>query len=292
MNANSVADTDAAAYRAGPAGELARWSALALLASLAVAAIVLGWRRLAGAFVSPPGWHSLLAAGVLLALMVCSARAAWRIQSRWLAPGPLDMAFPVASSFLVLWLALTLTIPGTSTVAIILFWCIVAVEEFLAWGPSAARKFPFRTSGPHDRRPVYRVDEPGTESPHASFGTIAEESPPAEDVTQQLTRGPTVDGGEIMTGWLRVPFVSGQRNATVHLAFCPPFQRTPRVSIRQTEGPTARIKTVQVLPFGARFDLKLSVQMDCALNVLLEFTAQSAPRVGPSGEPADDDRDA
>jgi hypothetical protein len=102
------------------------------------------------------------------------------------------------------------------------------------------------------------------------------DEPPADEVTQQLTRSRTAEGSEVLSGWLRVAMAPGQRSANVHLAFCPPFLRTPRVTVEQVGGPEARIKKVQELPYGARFDLKLAVLSEEAATVLLQFTAEAA----------------
>jgi hypothetical protein len=70
-----------------------------------------------------------------------------------------------------------------------------------------------------------------------------------------------------------VPLAAGERSASVHLAFCPPFARAPRVELVQSDGPAARIKTVQVLPYGARFDLGFSAPAAEGDAVLLQFSA-------------------
>ena len=70
---------------------------------------------------------------------------------------------------------------------------------------------------------------------------------------------------------------AGQRSASVHVAFCPPFARTPNATVEQIEGSRARVKTVQLLPYGARFDLKLAVPSQLAETLLLEFSAVSEP---------------
>ena len=74
---------------------------------------------------------------------------------------------------------------------------------------------------------------------------------------------------------------AGQRTASVHIAFCPPFAQTPEVSAEQTAGPPARLKTVQVLPYGARFDLKLAAACPESADVLLEFIAECRPAEQP-----------
>jgi hypothetical protein len=75
-----------------------------------------------------------------------------------------------------------------------------------------------------------------------------------------------------------VPLSAGQRSSSVHVAFCPPFARTPKVALQQLDGPPARIRTVQLLPYGVRFDLKLAAVSEAAQSLLLEFSAQSEPQ--------------
>jgi hypothetical protein len=96
----------------------------------------------------------------------------------------------------------------------------------------------------------------------------------SEEITQQLTRSTAADGTEEIAGWLRVAFAAGQRTASVHLAFCPPFARMPELSVEQIDGPTARIKTAQVLPYGARLDLKLQAAGEMPEDVMLQFSAR------------------
>lgn len=98
---------------------------------------------------------------------------------------------------------------------------------------------------------------------------------PREEVTQQVIRLQGADGTETMSGWLRASFLPGQRTATVHLSFCPPFSSVPTVEIEQVDGPPGRIKTVQLLPYGVRFDLKLLKDAEEPLGVLLQFSARA-----------------
>ena len=101
-----------------------------------------------------------------------------------------------------------------------------------------------------------------------------EEAPP-EEVLQQLTRSGAADGSEQLAGWLRVPFAPGQRTGSVHVAFCPPFNRTPELVVEQLAGPEARIKTAQLLPYGVRLDLKLNAAGEQPASVLLQFSARA-----------------
>ena len=111
-----------------------------------------------------------------------------------------------------------------------------------------------------------------------------------EDITQQLVRSRSADGSEILSGWVRVSLAAGQRTASVHVAFCPPFARTPILTVDQIAGPPGRVKTIQLLPYGTRFDLKLPQSNEKPSSVLLQFSAQSKPPAG-SGKVAEEDED-
>ena len=59
------------------------------------------------------------------------------------------------------------------------------------------------------------------------------------------------------------------------MAFCPPFAATPELEVEQLDGPEARIKTAQLLPYGARLDLKLAAAAEEPTSVLLQFSART-----------------
>ena len=103
----------------------------------------------------------------------------------------------------------------------------------------------------------------------------AADDAPAEEVLQQLTRSQAADGSEELSGWLRMVFAAGQRTGSLHVAFCPPFAETPELAFDQLDGPDARIKTAQLLPYGVRLDLKLAAAPDDPGSVLLQFSARS-----------------
>jgi hypothetical protein len=70
-------------------------------------------------------------------------------------------------------------------------------------------------------------------------------------------------------------FTAGQRTGSIHVAFCPPFAAVPEVEVEQIDGPEARIKTAQLLPYGVRLDLKLAAASEEPTSVLLQFSARS-----------------
>ncbi|MBN1588709.1 MAG: hypothetical protein JW888_04265, partial [Pirellulales bacterium] len=190
---------------------------------------------------------------------------------------------------------------GTSPIGLVLFWSALALEESTSWLWTTRRNRheAQMVAGPmgHDGRlgnklwSVNRVESP---VPHVGLSpsTVVEladrdgsppgapsatafpwEAIPHDQVTQQFVRVHSDEGGDVFSGWLRVEMPAGTRTTNVHVAFCPPFTRTPAIEVQQVEGPPGRIKTVQALPYGARLDLKLSQSSEEVAVVLLRFVA-------------------
>jgi hypothetical protein len=249
--------------------------AAGLAALLISAAALLFWRRVT-VQLAPLETTALLAVAISTAAAGIAGRGAWSLQRPGHTGGRLDWLVPGLLSVAVLSTAVALSLPETSPGGLFILWGILAAEELWAWRPAVWRPMRFRLPGPRTLDD-FRVDPPQTSAPHPIPDAPSSHQPPDTDVLQQLTRSRSASGGETISGWLRVPLVAGQRNSNVHVAFCPPFARTPAVSVQQLEGPQARVKTVQLLPFGARFDLKLQQQADAPTAVLLRFSAQSDP---------------
>jgi len=220
-------------------------------------------RRAASALQQPLDWQGFLLLGV--------ASAGVGVAARILARRPRDWRFDCVISLGLLAWAIALSPTGARAGGLLIFWGILAGEELWAW----------RRALGLDRLRDSRCGLGGSEemaqrSPAApSRGPVADlHSPPPSDVTQEFVRTRQADGSERLAGWLRVPLSPGQRTATAHLAFCPPFARTPKTTVSQQEGPPARIKEAQLFPYGARFDLKLVRATDAPATVLLEVTVQ------------------
>ena len=79
-------------------------------------------------------------------------------------------------------------------------------------------------------------------------------------------------------GWLKTTFDESERNATLHVAFCPPFDETPTLTVVQTNGPECRIKTGQLLSYGIRLELKRALAENEQAAVVIEFSAQAPCR--------------
>ena len=142
---------------------------------------------------------------------------------------------------------------------------LVGVLVVAGVGALAARRWGRREVG--SKRPALPVD--------SRRGVLSVSGPPAEPratasrVLQQVVRVREADGGEAIRGWLLAEFVAGQRNATLHVGFCPPLERLPVVEAEMGDGPDAEVKVAQAFAHGARLEVRLAsaAEEDCAVVV-------------------------
>jgi hypothetical protein len=255
-----------------PAAEMARWSAAVAVGLLGGAAVLVAWRRLAGALVTPLEPPLLLSIAALLSVSATGVRLVWRDLPAAQTPNRLVGPLGLLPSAALLVLGASLSLPGTDARGLVAFWSLLVAEECWAWRPIVWRKWRGASRTSATARLVRR-DPPQVPSPHTIPADPAAEVPPAE-VVQQLTRSRAADGTDQLAGWLRARFSAGQRTGSVHVAFCPPFAKTPELSVAQLDGPEARIKAAQLLPYGARLDLKLGAAAEQPTSVLLHFCAR------------------
>jgi hypothetical protein len=279
------ASTDLGATTRLPADQrptaLARRLAGVILALLILSSGILIGRRLAGALGQP------LPAGTLAVLGLLLAGAAVALRSHWLLVPDNTKARRFARlaswrpTILLLSIGLAVCVRGTSTAGLFLFWSIIGVEE-LGVGIWALRRR-HRSTAPNPSRDLLapRRDREGAvprltdlpETATAPSNIAPQDAVPDNRITQQFVRSRSAAGDDVFSGWLRVEMPPGARTTSVHVAFCPPFARTPTIDVRQVEGPAGRIKTAQSLPYGARLDFKLSQPCEEAATVLLRFVA-------------------
>lgn len=233
----------------GAAGDLRAvvlWSAAA---ALALSVALFAARRLAGALHTPLSWPVMLVLGMAAATLVGL--------SRWGCPRPATRLLTLGLSA---GLVAAVWIPGDPLALAALALPLVAVQ-FL---PQAQRGDPAPpATAPAANSPA---DNPGQEAAASH-----------EHIWQQITRAALPEGGEVVRGTLRLAFEPGQRLAAAHVAFCPPLACLPRLSIAQHGGPPADVQLGQVLPWGARLDVRLARPTQQAAEVIVEFTAQAEP---------------
>ncbi len=97
---------------------------------------------------------------------------------------------------------------------------------------------------------------------------------PAE-VDQQWKRSTLEDGSQVVQGMVRVRFAAGQRTTSAHLAFCPPLAGSLELEFEQVDGPEARIQLGQLLPHGARLDIRLPQASPTPDSVVIDVAAQA-----------------
>lgn len=231
-------------------------------------------RRLGGAFQRPLSPPALIVTAIILAavattlhlLWLRSAPTSWKRQSAsvWLC----------LPSLALLILGASVSLPGSSTAALVLFWGILLGSEATAYlcvrylGRDTSVVPECFTASPQPA-PDLTTDTTGTTGPAAGS-----DYPPAE-VSQQLVRASDASGHESVHALLRGSFAPGQRSLSLHVAFCPPLVRTPEIHARQLEGEVVRIKVAQVMPYGARLDLRLQVFSQRQESVLIELRTQN-----------------
>lgn len=216
-------------------------------------ALCLELRRFSGALVEPLSLAPLLATAVITLVW------AWSIRWLW-ATLPADRPlFAKAERLLFVWTPLV-------AMALVAVACSYPGRRWIDWAiwlPALAAAW----YGPRMRTGSNAV---------AIDSTTVETQPPAtgtQQMLQQLTRFRMADGREAVHGMLVAEFAPSERIATLHVAFCPPFERLPQVEAEAVEGPDASIKIVQVLHNGVRLDAQLSQVAANRESVTIELLA-------------------
>lgn len=62
--------------------------------------------------------------------------------------------------------------------------------------------------------------------------------------------------GEVCEGHVRVDFAEGAREATVHVAFCPPLAAVPTIELEDVDGQGWELKTAAAYPYGLRITIR------------------------------------
>jgi hypothetical protein len=265
---------------------------------LAMAAVLVGWRRLAGAVDRSPEGVTLCLAGLMLVGLAAAARIACRLAARR-GGRPVRLPASILTSAAMLLLAAGVSVPGPQAGAphmgtpaalpLGVFWAMIVAEEFWAWrrgirgrgirdwglgigvAAEAASSGDLATSAELIPDPQCQI--PNLKSQISNPQSLIPALP--DDVLQQLTLSRDAEGRQQLSGWLRLPLEAGQRSGNLHVAFCPPFAEPPEVHFEQSGGPAGSIKAGQVLPYGARLEVKLAAPAQQPESVLVRFSAKT-----------------
>jgi hypothetical protein len=258
----------------------------AALCGLSLLLALGGWllvRRWAGAFERPLDSAGLGVAALLLVLWSGGLRWAW---SRMAAHGGFRPSwvrhlFGILTTAGVFAFGVALSVPGSPPATLAAFWCVLLATE-TAWGivVFARRGDGAALAADCGAAPPVADDAPRTEVDSARWslpdtGEFENDTDEllAADESQRISRCRDPRGGETISGLVRCAFAAGERQRDVHLAFCPPLQRTPHFSLEQIEGPAARIRTSLVETFGVGLEVKLTSLSSEPTSVQIQFFA-------------------
>lgn len=99
----------------------------------------------------------------------------------------------------------------------------------------------------------------------------------APEVFQHSERRRTESGGEVQSGWYRVPFAAGEKARYLHVAFCPPLSTAPQLRVEPIEGPPVEIREQRAFTYGARIALRMRPPLPEPSEVILLVEAESPP---------------
>jgi hypothetical protein len=102
---------------------------------------------------------------------------------------------------------------------------------------------------------------------------VAPNTPHGTTAIQQLTRYRTADGAHSIHGTLLAELEPGERSTTIHIAFCPPFERLPTVEAEAVDDSSATVKLSQVLHNGVQIDVRLPEPAEDKYCITIEMTA-------------------
>ena len=80
--------------------------------------------------------------------------------------------------------------------------------------------------------------------------------PAEETVSQQMIRSKTSEGSDRLEGTFWAEFPEDAMTATVHIPFCPAFERNPEVQVFPVDETDAQLRIASQKTFGVRIDVK------------------------------------
>ncbi|HET6424026.1 MAG TPA: hypothetical protein VFG20_10110 [Planctomycetaceae bacterium] len=268
---------------------LARSTALGLWTTLALFTAVVASRRLAGAYAGPLP-NGPLTIAVFLA--VTTSLLAWRLFRRheprggtstgdWL-PEMIAWALPTLFSLVIAVQATPAqagALIGIAVIGAVLLG--VAILETTSWWQALMSDrvdadFRRVRCADHEVEQMVRTADPTSET----CDTHLEEEPPGDDevaeetTTQWMTRRQEAEG-EAIEGTVRVEFTAGQREAIVHVTFCPPLSSLPEVEFECVDGEDWQIKAEAALAYGLRIQVRRSSMVAVEQSGTIAYLATS-----------------
>lgn len=113
----------------------------------------------------------------------------------------------------------------------------------------------------------------GNENPLGWVDAVAEESEDDAGTIHEWRRVTDADEAIVCEGTYRVDFVSGQREAAVHLAFCPAFPGRPVLEAEDSTGAGLEARVGVIYPHGARLSVRRLGSIDSTLSAPFSYVA-------------------
>ncbi len=239
------------------------------------AALILAARRVSGGLEIPLSGGPLILLGVLFPSAAAAVRWALvdaiRRYGGAVAHRRTGLVALWGPTVVLLAMAVAVTLPGTPRNAATIFWIAVVALDATAWWIVVRNQRSSLTQRNTELKTAPSLIDRAALVDETDIMTDAESL--AHGVTQRIDRGIDADGREYCHGWIRKCFAERQRTELVHIAFCPPFSTTPQMHIEQADGPELQLKTSQVLPYGARLEIRLARAASEPIETLIEFSA-------------------
>jgi hypothetical protein len=254
-----------------------RSAAMLIWTGAIVATTVLFSRRIAGEFSPTSIWPAVLVSAITTTLSLMAWGLFHRVRSSivdlrrdwlvafvaWLPTWLIGLAVaPMSSPIAQGWLIGIAMLSG-GFFALFGQWHLIPDLPQQASGAASAPRFAFDLATTGEPPPPRSPMSVELSSSFAVFDPLTEdddESNNATDrqITQRMTRQTLSDGSEEIEGSVRVLFAAGQRLASVHVPFSPPFAIAPQVECELASDEEARWKVSVVYPYGMRIELKRS----------------------------------
>lgn len=239
---------------------LVHYARVILAAATVVAVLVIFLRRLQGAFTQPLPAALLVLIGIIV---VCCALSA----HRWLSSSA-SVAPHVAVSAVAAMAIAAFWLPDSAPAGLLIMLLLVFGEETWSWNQwTQAREIAATVST------ASTVEEAESENVITLDSALSELAFADSSVVQHLVRRQSATGEETIAGCLRAVFSAGERTINLHVPFCPPLVPVPTCEAEALDGPPARVKVVQVLPQGARLEVRLDQPANEQAQVVVDFSA-------------------
>jgi hypothetical protein len=213
-----------------------------LIAAVTTAAFLLS-RRIAGAYsaeLPPPQLF-----------IVATLALAWAIAVRELSfPSAITPSIAIA---VLLALAIACSYPGSRVIDWLIWPAVMLEAVFL---PALRRRH-----------------KPSRSTATTPLATALHSEEPSENILQQLTRIRLTDGHEAIRGELVAEFPTGERQVTLYVAFCPPFELLPHIDVNIADDSDATVKVSQFLHNGTQLEVRLPEPAEEPLRVTVELYA-------------------